>query len=175
MEKTVIAMAGLPASGKSAVALKLHKDVESVLLNKDSVRNFMFDRYVDYSNEQNDLCMEMMYQVAFYLLSREESPLVILDGRSFSRRSQIDRLKIFVGEARCTLRIIECLCSASSARERLQKDQDSHPAKDRDYSMYLRSRASAELIVEPRLILDTDALSREECGQRALAYIVQTP
>lgn len=172
MGKTVVAMAGLPASGKSAVALKLHDATDSVLLNKDNVRDFMFDRYVDYSTEQNDLCIEMMYQVALYLLSRKDSPLVIIDGRSFSRRTQIDRLHAFVSEAQCTLRIIECVCSKESARERLHKDKGIHPAKDRNFAMYSKSRASADTIVEPRLTLDTDALSEDECGRRAIAYIV---
>ncbi len=175
MEKTVVALAGLPASGKSAVALRLHDAIDSVLLNKDSVRDFMFDRYVDYSTEQNDLCIEMMYLAASYLLSGQDSPIVIIDGRSFSRRSQIERLHAFVSEAQCTLRIVECVCSPESARERLHKDQHNHPAKDRNFAMYSKSRASADTIVEPRLTLDTDALSEDECGRRAIDYIVGAP
>ena len=175
MGKTLIAMAGLPASGKSAVAFRLHDATNSVLLNKDSVRDFMFNRYVDYSAEQNDLCIELMYQVALYLFSNVDSPVVIIDGRSFSTRSQVDRLLAFVSEAQCTLRIIECVCSIESARERLLKDQHSHPAKDRNFAMYSKSRASSDAIVEPRLTLDTDALSEEECGQRAIDYISGSP
>lgn len=175
MQKTLIAMVGLPASGKSAVALNLNKGINSVLLDKDSVRDFMFERYVDYSNEQNDLCIEIMYQVALYLLSREDSPAVIIDGRSYSKKSQIDRLNTFAKEAQCSLRIIECVCSVASARERLLKDQGTHPAKDRNYAMYSKSRASADPIVEPRLTLDTDVLSEVECGRQALEYIVGTP
>ena len=175
MGKTVIAMAGLPASGKSAVALRLLNATDSVLLNKDSVRDFMFARFVDYSTEQNDLCIEMMYQVALYLLSKKDSPFVIIDGRSFSRRSQIERLHAFVSDAQCTLRIIECVYSIESARERLLKDQDNHPAKDRNFAMYSKSRASADTIVAPRLTLDTDVLSEAECARRAIDYIVGAP
>ncbi|MFK7860217.1 MAG: AAA family ATPase [Granulosicoccus sp.] len=175
MDKTIIALTGLPASGKSAVAIRLHKALDSVLLDKDRVRESMFQRYVDYSREQNDLCLDLIYQAALYLLSRERSPVVIIDGRSYSRKSQVDTLKNVVAKARCRLCLVECICSAESARQRLLQDQGVHPAKDRDYAMYLRSKASAEPIEEPRLILDTDELSADECAEKALAYMAGTP
>lgn len=175
MEKTIIALAGLPASGKSAVAIRLHKALDSVLLDKDRVRDFLFQQYVDYSKEQNDLCVELMYQSAGYLLSKENSPVVIFDGRSYSRKSQIEALKHVVSTAQCRLCLIECVCSAASAKLRLQQDQGVHPAKDRDYAMYSRSKASADPIEEPRLTLDTDNLSADECGKKALAYVAESP
>ncbi|MFK7995400.1 MAG: AAA family ATPase [Granulosicoccus sp.] len=175
MEKTIIALAGLPASGKSAVATRLHGALTSVLLDKDKVRDSLFQQYVDYSGEQNDLCVDFMYQVALYLLSKDDAPIVIIDGRSYSKRSQIEALKNTAVNARCKLHIIECVCSDDSARRRLQQDQGVHPAKDRDYSLYLRSKAGAEPIYEPRLTLDTDSLSADECARRAIAYIAGAP
>ena len=99
MNKTIIALAGLPASGKSAVAVRLHKALDSVLLDKDRVRDFLFQQYVDYSNAQNDLCVEMMYETASYLLSKDEAPVVIIDGRSYSKKSQIETLIAFVSKS----------------------------------------------------------------------------
>jgi len=128
----MIVLAGLPASGKSAVAVRLNKALDSVLLDKDRVRDFFFQEHVDYSNEQNDLCVEMMYQVASYLLLKDEAPIVIIDGRSYSRK-----------------------------------------AKDRDYALYSRSKAAADQIDEPRLVLDTDKLSADECALRALSYVAE--
>lgn len=167
----MIVLAGLPASGKSAVALRLHDALDSVLLDKDRVRDFLFQGYVDYSNKQNDLCVKMMYTTALYLLSKDSAPAVIIDGRSYSRKLQIDTLKTFVNQAHCKLILIECICSSESARQRLENDQGVHLAKDRNYAMYMRSKAAAEPITEPRLILDTDQLSIDKCTQKALDYI----
>ncbi|MFK8083771.1 MAG: AAA family ATPase [Granulosicoccus sp.] len=174
MKKKIIALTGLPASGKSSVATRLHAVLDSVLLDKDKVRDSLFKTYVDYSDEQNDLCVDLIYQVALYLLRKDEPPAVIIDGRSYSRKYQIDALKNIVVMAQCRLCIIECICSAESARQRLLKDQAVHPAKDRDYAMYLQRRASAEPIQENRLTLDTDSLSVDECAERALAYVADT-
>ena len=174
MRKAMIVLAGLPASGKSAIALRLHGALKSVLLDKDRVRDFLFQEYVDYSNAQNDLCVDTMYEVASYLLSKDEPPAVIIDGRSYSRKLQIERLKVIVAKAQCQLFLIECICSSESARQRLQQDQGVHLARDRNYAMYSKSRATAEPIEEPRLILDTDMLSADECASRALEYVAAT-
>lgn len=171
MDNTIIALAGLPASGKSAVAIRMHAALDSVLLDKDRVREFFFQQHVDYSGAQNDLCVGMMYEVAQYLLAKDDAPVVIIDGRSYSRKSQINTLKAIVANAHCRLIVIECICSAESARQRLEQDQGVHPAKDRDYALYLRSKAAAEPIEEPRLVLDTDNLSADECARQALDYV----
>ena len=173
MRNTMIVLAGLPASGKSAVAVRLNKALDSVLLDKDRVRDFFFQEQVDYSNEQNDLCVEMMYQVASYLLLKDEAPIVIIDGRSYSRKVQIERLKAVVAQVRCNLIIVECICSPASARQRLERDYGVHLAKDRDYALYSRSKAAADQIDEPRLVLDTDKLSADECALRALSYVAE--
>lgn len=169
---TICALAGLPASGKSAVASRLHTMVDSVLLDKDIVRAFLFNRYVDYSDAQNDVCLDIMYEVSLYLLSRPNAPLVIIDGRSYSKAHQVKSLIEVSEKAQCRLRIVECVCSAESARQRLLNDQGVHPAKDRDYELYCRSLAAAEPITEPKLKLDTDKLSADECADRALAYLL---
>ena len=171
MHRTIIALAGLPASGKSAIAIRLHKALDSVLLDKDRIRDDLFQQYVDYSDAQNNVCVEMMYEVAKYLLSKDEAPVVIIDGRSYSRNSQIESLKAFIADVQCNLILIECVCSSESARQRLEKDQGVHPAKDRDYALYCRSKANAEPIVEPILVLDTDHLSADECAAKALNYL----
>lgn len=164
-------MAGLPASGKSAVGAELQKALNAVLLDKDTVRNFLFADYVDYSDSQNDLCLNVMYQVSHYLLCSQSPPVVILDGRTYSRRYQIEALKAEAERADSRLCLIECVCSEASARQRLEQDQEVHVAKDRDFQMYLNSKARAEPITEARLVLDTDAYALDACVQQALEYM----
>ena len=89
----LIAMAGLPASGKSTLAGQLKDALGGVLLNKDEVRAFLFGERVDYSAEQNDLCMGVIYDVAVYLLQQDPDTVVIMDGRTYSKTYQIDDLK----------------------------------------------------------------------------------
>lgn len=163
-------MAGLPASGKSALAVALQLKLNAVLLDKDTVRNFLFAERVDYSNRQNDLCINIIYDVADYLLTSVSPPVVILDGRTYSRRYQINALTAVAKRTQSRLCIIECVCSETTARERLEKDQGVHLAKDRNFQMYLKSKSAAEAINEPKLVLDTDERSVEDCLQQALRF-----
>jgi hypothetical protein len=52
-------------------------------------------------------------------------------------------------------RILECVCSAKTARQRLD-EQIGHPAGNRDYQMYLRVKAGFEQIALPKTVVDTD-------------------
>lgn len=167
----LIVMAGLPASGKSALGANLQRTLNAVLLDKDKVRDFLFTSYVDYSNEQNDLCLSVMYEVANYLLATASPPLIILDGRTYSKRYQVDAVKASARRAGARLFFIECICSEATAKIRLQNDQEEHLAKDRNFEMYLKSRAAADPIVEPKLVIDTDCYSQEQCLEQALRYL----
>jgi adenylylsulfate kinase len=168
----LIAMAGLQASGKSTIARRLRPAISGVLLDKDEVRAALFPApYVDYSNEQNDLCVDIIYQVSGYLLGRDPGLHVILDGRTYSKRYQIERLKAAAEQFGTPLRIVECVCSEQSVRQRLEQDDGHHPAADRDFALYQRIRAEAEPILEPKLVLDTDELSPDEAVRAILDYL----
>jgi predicted kinase len=164
-------MAGLPASGKSAIAQRLANQLHAVLLDKDQVRAFLFKDNVDYEREQDDLCVNVMYNVARYHLSKRPATPVILDGRSYSRHYQVEAVKDTAMRANVALFFIECTCAPGTARLRLESDQGLHLAKNRDYEMYERSRTAADVIDEPKITLDTDNNSESECLQMALSYL----
>jgi len=164
-------MAGLPASGKSAIARKLSALLNATLLDKDQVRDFLFKDKVDYVREQDDLCVNVMYDVAIYHLTKRPDTPVILDGRSYSRQYQIEAVKKTASRAKVDLFLIECVCTPETARLRLKLDEGVHPAKDRNYTLYEKSRAAAEVINEPKLTVDTDKFDVDECVQLALSYI----
>jgi len=167
----LVVMAGLPASGKSAVARKLKPLLGATLLDKDLVRANLFAEHVEYSRSQDDLCVDIIYDVACFHLDRRPQVPVILDGRSYSRRYQIEAVKKTAVRAKTALAIIECVCSAQTALVRLEKDKTIHIAKDRDALLYEKSCASAEPIVEPRLTLNTDDNTVEQCVQAARRYL----
>ena len=170
----LIAMAGLPASGKSAVARPLAAALPALLLDKDAVRARLFGPHVDYRRAQNDLVVDITYQVGAYVLGRDPTAAVLLDGRTYSRRYQLDALAAAAREAASPLRLIECVCSPESALERLERDAarpGAHPAADRDAALYRASRAAAEPIERSRLVLDTDALTPTESVRVALEWL----
>lgn len=167
----LIAMAGLPASGKSAIAQRLKPLLSAVLLDKDQVRAHLFAEHVEYSRSQDDLCIDIIYDVTCFHLQRRPQTPVILDGRTYSRRYQIEAVKNTAIRANTDLAIIECICSPETALHRLEKDEAVHLAKDRNAQLYEKSQAAAEPIVEPRLTLNTDEKTAEECVTAAIRYL----
>jgi adenylylsulfate kinase len=153
----LVAMAGLPGSGKSTIANALSARLSAAVLNKDTVRHAIFaPRDIEYSREQDDFVMDLLLQAAQYFWLRDPSRLVILDGRPFSRASQIDRVLKFAEGVQQPARILECVCSEESARRRLEAQQADHPAANRGYSLYLEVKARFEPITRPKTVLDTD-------------------
>src|SRR5262249_25441835 len=79
----LIAMAGLPGSGKSTIATCLERELGAVVLNKDRVRAALFPpRVLDYSAVQDDVTMAAIYQAAAAILRALPRPGVISLGRA---------------------------------------------------------------------------------------------
>ncbi|MBS1253157.1 MAG: Cytidylate kinase [Anaerolineales bacterium] len=166
----LIAMAGLPATGKSTIAQALAEELPAVILNKDEVRAALFPpSEIEYSTQQDDFCLDIMLQVAEYMLRKDRDKIVILDGRTFSRRYQIDQVAEVARKLKVPLRIIECVCSDETARRRLAQDAD-HVAENRDFDLYLSIKARFEPIEEPKLVVDTDD-DFARCLERSLRYV----
>jgi predicted kinase len=170
----LIAMAGLPGTGKSTIAARLAEELGAVVLNKDGVRAALFPTPVlDFSTAQDDLCMAAIYQAAAYILNRPPQRGVIIDGRTFLRASHLHAFLTVAATLGEVPQVIECVCADEVARERLERDQaqGTHPALNRTYALYLTVKARAEPIPILHLVLDTGTLTLEECVARALAYL----
>ncbi len=170
----LIAMAGLPGTGKSTLAHHLADACASIVLDKDSIRAALFPiDQVEYSTRQDDFCMSIMFQVATYMIRNDPSQHVILDGRTFSRRYQIAALEQLAEELKVSLKIIECICSDETARQRLEdkiRIGAKHVAANRDYKLYLTIKACFEPIREPKLVVHTDD-DLAHCLAACLAYV----
>jgi predicted kinase len=172
----LIAMAGLPGTGKSTIAAGLARALGAAVLDKDRVRAALFPEVVlDYSDEQNDLAMAAIYSAVASILRKKPEQPVILDGRTFLRAYQVRDLLELARAVNQPPYVIECVCPDKVARERLEKDQATgiHPARNRTFEHYLRSKAVAESLTLPRLTLGTGAMPLEDCIGRALAYVQQ--
>jgi predicted kinase len=63
----LIAMAGLPGTGKSTLAHHLAHALAAIVLDKDVIRAALFPpAWVEYSTEQDDFCMSVMFRVSAY-------------------------------------------------------------------------------------------------------------
>ena len=153
----LIAMAGMPASGKSVLARELAQVLGAQVLDKDEVRAALFPTVeIEYSLRQDDFCFGIMLEVAGYLLQKGRD--IILDGRPFAYRYQMDAVVNYASENEIPLKVIECTCSDESFRLRLEQDVAAgrHLAANRSFEMFLAMRAKADPLVVPRLVVDTD-------------------
>jgi adenylylsulfate kinase len=163
----IIVMAGLPATGKSTLAKALADHLSGTVLNKDIIRHAVFDsRDADYSTQQDDFCMEIMLQAADYILRKDPIRYIFLDGRTFSRRHQLDRVIGFAKSLHQPWRILECTCSDKTAKTRLGQATE-HPAGNRDFALYQEVKRRFEPITLPKTVVDT-GMPLENCIASAL-------
>lgn len=166
----LIALAGLPGTGKSTLAGCLGERLGAVVLDKDRVRAALFPPPVlDYSPVQDDITMAAIYKAAAVVLRADPRRAVILDGRTFLRPGQVQPL-LELGERPF---LIECVCDDAVARDRLERDQAEarHPAGNRTFALYQSLKVSAEPIPIPHLVLDTGKTPLEECVRLGLEYL----
>jgi predicted kinase len=167
----IVLMAGLPGTGKTTLARELAQRTKGALVSKDEIRAALFSpENIEYSVKQDDFVMEIMLDAARYLLQNEPSRKIFLDGRTFSRGYQIDRVLGFAREVSQPWVIIECACSDESARRWLETDA-SHPAHNRTFALYLEMKARFETIAYPKTSVNTDQpLGR--CIDQAMARVL---
>ena len=171
----IVIVAGLPGTGKSTLARSLAQRLAGAVLDKDIIRAALFaPAHVEYTRGQDDFCLEIMLQTAAYLLGRNLSSYVFLDGRTFSRRYQRERVFEFCSQLRTTWIILECTCSEQTALARLEKAamEKIHPAMNRTPDLYHQIRKVWESIDCPKLVIDTED-NLDSCVERAAQYLIQ--
>jgi adenylylsulfate kinase len=169
---TYVLLAGLPGTGKSTLAAALSSRLHpSVVLNKDDVRAALFPgAATDYSEPQDNLCMEAMLSAASYLRAQSESPrFVFFDGRTFSRASHIRQIIDSAAANDAGWLILYLWCEDDIALARLVHSAD-HPAKNRDAALYSSLKQQFEPIQQPYLSVDTGR-PLERCVEECVVYL----
>lgn len=152
-------MAGLPGTGKTTLARELAWRTGGHVLNKDAVRLALFgpDR-VEYTAEQDELVFRLMLEAAGWLLNKHPALRVFLDWRTFSRAAQIEGVIRFAESIGNEWRIVECVCSEATARQRLEHDSaaGAHAADNRDFALYQEVKQRFEPITREKIVIYTD-------------------
>ena len=134
----LIAMAGLPGTGKTTLASALARETGGVVLGKDPVRAALFPGpALDYSTEQDDLTMAAIYAAAGHL--RKSQPR-LCDPRRANLSPSVSGAQSSraLREARRAARVIECVCNDVQVRQRLEDDLGSRPTPgpNRTFELY---------------------------------------
>ena len=112
-----------------------------------------------------------MVSLAGYLLERDRSRFIFLDGRPFSRRYQIENVVNAAASIQQSWHIIECVCGEELARQRLEDDSALalHPAGNRNFQLYLDVKSRFEAITLPKTVIDTGQALEASIGQALAA------
>jgi predicted kinase len=152
----IIAMAGLPGTGKSTLARALGTLLQGAVIDKDVVRSALFPgAWTDYSTTQDDFVLKLMMGAAEWLITQQRCPTVLIDGRTFSQAYQLEVVRQVARRLEQKLLIVECICEPAVAIERILRDAPNHPAKNRDADLYWNVRRIFEPIPAPKVVVNT--------------------
>ena len=166
----VVVLVGLPGAGKSVLAARLAERLpDSRVIDKDKVRHALFAP-CDYSSAERDVTFAAMLDAARYHMGRGR--VVIFDGLTFSRRSEVAAAEGVAKEGRGFVAVIVCDVPVSVAVERCERAAaaGTHLAANRDEDLVRRVAAEMEEPPGDYLTLDTSGDLDDAVGP-ALAYV----
>jgi predicted kinase len=167
----IVMMAGLPGSGKSALARAVARRVGGLVLDKDLIRASVFvPKDIEHSTKQDDFVVQLMLQEAEYVLRVQPSRIIFLDGRPFSKKYQVDAVVEFAKRIGTSWRLVECVCPEDVALRRLKEDLD-HIAENRGPALYQKVKANFQRIRRRKLVVQT-TLKLGTCATKVEEYLL---
>ena len=160
-------LVGLPGAGKSTLAGALAQRLPGArVLDKDKVRHVLFEP-CDYTSAERDVVFAAMLDAARYHLGRDR--VVIFDGLTFSRRSQVAAAEAVAHDAGGFVAVIVCDVPLEVAIARCEAGGD-HLAANRDGELVRRVAAEREEPSDEYVTLDMTS-EAAELVEQALSYV----
>ena len=164
----VIVLVGLPGAGKSTLAAAITSRLpDTRVLDKDEVRHVLFDP-CDYTSAERDVVFAAMLDAARYHLGRNR--IVVFDGLTFSRRSQVEAAEAVAGDAGAFSAVLVCDVPLDVAIERCVGGGTGHRATNRDGELVRRVAAEMEEPAGDYLTLDMTG-DVDRLATQVLAYV----
>ena len=168
MRPGVIVLVGLPGAGKSTLAEAVASRLPGArVLDKDKVRHVLFDP-CDYTSAERDVVFAAMLDAARYHLGRDR--IVIFDGLTFSRRSQVAAAEAVAHDAGGFVAVIVCDVPLDVAIARCEAGTGEHLAANRDGELVRRVAAEMEEPAGDYVTLDMTG-DAEGLTDQAMAYV----
>ena len=160
----IVAVFGLPGSGKSYFARTLSERLGARYVSSDRIRKELFPE-PDYSLEEKTRVYKEMFDMMYDFLNRRQ-PLV-LDATFFRKelREHFDREASSLG---CRIAWIEVRASDRIIRDRLSKSREE---SDADYTVHQLIRSSFQPMRKPHLVLDSTDDNIEQMINVSLDYL----
>jgi hypothetical protein len=149
---TLVAVSGLPGTGKSYFSTKLAERLPFVILQSDALRKILFPR-PNYSAEESTRLFRVVHRLIERLLKRGIP--VILDATNLSERHR-EYLYSIAEHLGVKLVLVRVEAPPELVAGRLHKRQEIRESKsDADWMVYQRMRSSVEEIQRRHYAVDT--------------------
>ncbi len=160
----LIAVFGLPGSGKSYFASHLSRKVNALYLSSDVLRKQLLSD-PNYSPAEKERIYENLFSKAS--LAIENDHKVVLDAtfHSEERRAELGRM---CTRLKASLYWIEVVADEELIRKRVSRKRKN---SDADFSVYQKIKAWFEPLKEDHLVLKSTNNNLEEMLAKALSYL----
>jgi len=145
----LIAICGLPGSGKSTIADILSKKIKAVVLRTDEIRRKLIEK-PSYTESEKELVYKVMFIIAEYLL--KQGIPCILDA-TFNREERRREVVKLAEKINVPFIFVECVCNEEIIRERLKAG--GRFSSDANWDVYLKLKREFEPIMENHIVIDT--------------------
>lgn len=154
----VVLLAGLPGVGKTTLARVLAPRIGADILSRDDMRDAIFpERHLDFSAAQNEVATRTLLDVLEYVLRHSPPTAIVVDGKPFSQRREIEAVAARVAACGADMAIIHCIAPAEEITRRLENGLKNprNVKAERNPEKAERIRREFEPINRPHLELDT--------------------
>ena len=151
-EPVLIAVSGLPGTGKSYFCARLTEKLPALILESDTLRKTLFPS-PDYSQRESSRLFQAIHRLIERLLNKGVS--IILDATNLSERHR-EHLYSIAERLRVKLIMVRVEAPPEVVRERLKARQDKPgSASDADWTVYQQMKNNAEKINRNHYVVNT--------------------